>query len=473
MSLDFNRLVEQVQTFITNEKDTVSGLIFFWIVGLLGIHSLFTNIFTEQKEYFIPVLLAFFVLTLLLWIGTRRVKVDRKRATVAVANFTVLSLDPKHAIAGQDKLNLEREIVEYVGESLHGHKNRLELGQFVEVIRLPRRIAITERSAQRIARRLGVDVLIWGTVRYSGESTVVIEPHFDFRAEPTNSFYGTFREKLLSRSGYKVDLNAEMKGEGESLLSQLIHYTLYLGVMFYGIKRMEQHRHDEADKVFRSVRENLRQIKTPNHALYDIYLLSTFYAGRNLHLWGKRLAGRGREEGLAKYNEASEIFFSSAHGKARTKGEEEFLEDFYLYGVHLLIREGKYEKAQERLVEIEREAKKNPLFLKEQIELLTKKNASKAKKIIARLKGKKLPDKVYQEIGDFLYERREYPEAAEYYEKKLLLNEHQLFNPALLDVEDHLHLMRVHLQHLRLIRANEEALQAALNEIRNRLRPSL
>jgi tetratricopeptide (TPR) repeat protein len=476
MGIDIIKIIDQLKDFINNERDTIIGLLFFLAVEILLLNYLFNEVFTQLKQYFVYTVLVVMVITVIIWALNRHLSFPQDKISIAIANFKVISLDIKKGVIGQEKVNLENEIIEYLSDSLHTHKNKLNFDKHITIVNLPQRIRLNEKNVKRYIKKLKANILIWGVVKYSSNNKVFIEPNFEFWLEPKDLFYTRFKERLLTRQSYEVDLTSELTYGKSSYFSHLIHYLIYIALTFDGIRKMNRNNFEEADNIFKMILQNIVRIKNSNRSLFDIYLINKFYEGKSIHLWGKYLLKhKKKEEALMKYDQASKIFFEKVKGDTKPY-EKEFLQDFYLYGVHLLIKKGELDKAEKKLKEIKNKFKDNPLLLKEEIELLSKKSSKRTKSFIMSLKSKKgvaVGESVYEQIGDFLYQTKNYGEAEKFYNKKLQISEKQIYDPALLETEDHLRLMKIHVENLKLIKAQKDLLEATINQIKNKFAKTL
>ena len=475
MSVDIIGIIDQLKLFLKNESDTVLGLAFFLIAELLIISYLISDFLTIFKPYYFHIIIAAFLLTFMVWLRNRRLGIPKDRISISVANFNILSLNIKGGIAGEEKLTLEKEIREYIKESLDFHKNKLEFSKYISVVNLPARININENNAAQYSTRLRSHILIWGTTKYVSPNEVYFEPRFEFSVEPKGLFYESFKRKLTTEQIYRIDLEKELTSLERSSLSSLFHYLIYVALLFEGIHFKNVNKFEKADHIFKVAIENISNIRNPNETLHDLYLVLRFYQGKNLHKWGNFLEkSRAKPQSYLKYDEASRILFERQKD-ARQNDEEGFLEHSYLYGVHLLLKQGRIEEAKRKLETIEKRFKDNPEVIKEKIELLSKRNKDKAKDFISRLSKKKIApnERIYQQIGDFFYKTRDFRKAEEFYNKKLDMTEHQIYAPKLFDIEDHLALMKIHIQNRELIKAQRDLLSVTINKVKNMMAKEL
>lgn len=463
--VDILQLVEQFRAFLEDESDTFFGLVFFVVAEAIAIGYILATYF-EQFKGLTPLLFgAAAALTIVIWAFHRHITMPKKEFTITLANFNVIALNIKNGIGGQEKRALEEEILEYIENAIHGHKNKLEFDRYIRIVRLPRRIHVTQRNAQSITNRLKTNILISGTLKYQSPTEVYIDPKFHFSIEPKESFYEKFKQRLTEVDTFKIDLTQEFAQGSNSPFATMVHYLVYVALLFEGIRNSNKHFFEDAHKIFTKATINIQRVHNPTRTLLDLHLALQFYTGKNLHQWGKWLAKhKDNEQALKKYSDAVTAFFEQ-HPHMPTDENKLFLEHSYLYAIHLLIKEGKLGEAKKRLENVKKKLKDNPELLKEQIELLSQQNKRKTEQFIKSITNE--DPRVYEQIGEFYYNNKEYVQAQEYLEKKLAVQSHQIYEPALFDIEDHMKLMDIHLHNLSLIQAQKEGLIIAFNKLKN------
>ncbi|MEA3430279.1 MAG: hypothetical protein U9R08_03325 [Nanoarchaeota archaeon] len=468
--MDISEVIDQLKDFVRNESDTFLGLIVFLISELVILGYLFNEVFINYAQYHMLTFGSVATLTIIFWLFHRHIKFPKNRISIALANFHILSLDIHKHIGGEEKMILEDELLKYFMNALHNHKNRLNFEKYISIVNLPRRIKVNENNAKTLVKRLKANILIWGTAKYDSKDAVYIEPKFDFYREPKMSFYEKIKERLLSKEIYKIDLESELIRHASSDFGTLIHYIIYIAMLFDGIKNLNRRNYEEADRVFKSALNTLTSVKNPNTTLYDIHLAIRFCESRNLYEWGRYLVKHKRKrQALLKYDEASRLLLQRQ--KAQSSDEKLFLKNSYLFGIHNLILGGKLAPAKKRLKTLEKKMNNDPKVIKEEIEYLSKKDSKRAKSLIKKLSGKHLKHKeiLFQSIADFYYKHGALKKAEAYYTKKLKLDPKQTYNPALFDVDDHIHLLKIHIKHSEFIKAQNDLLKTAIKEIKNKM----
>lgn len=474
--VDIIKIIDQLKVFIREEKDTVIGLLFFLAAELIGISYIINDFFVSAKDYFGVIFGAVALLTFLAWLYNRKIWIPRKQISIAVANFNILSLDISSGLQGEARVNLEREIRRYLLESLHGHKNKLHFDSYISVVDIPSRVVVTEKNARRVTRKVRANILIWGNVKYLSSSKVRIEPRFEFYVEPKDVFYHKFRERLMQGKSYTINLSEELVSAKESKLAAFIHYLTYLGLLFEGISANNHREFEKAQEVFSQSLAQITKVQNPSQEMLDLYVVFSFYQAKNLHLWGNELIRKGeRGEAFARFDAASkELFMVSRRAKKGDYSAKDFLEHSYLYGVHLLIKEGKLSEAQKRIDAVEKKWATNPELVKGELDVLSKKSAGKMKAKVTSIEKKMGKNPIIaKRLGDYYYGEKQFDKASKLYEKKLQLEPRDVYNPGFFDIQELLHLLNSHVHTLRLLKAQRDVLRVAVDEAKNLVKKKL
>ena len=262
MALDLFTITDQLKNFIKNENDTYLGLISFLILFLVAVNYILVNYFNEFSQHFLKILIASYIVVFILWANNRRLKFSKKKISISIANFNVISLDIKNGIEGQKKIDLKNELKNYLYDSLKEYKRNLDFEKYIDIITLPNRIEVTDKNIDQLKKSINTDIIIYGTIRYNSTNKIFIEPRFKFVREPHGLFYKKFKEKILNREVYDLNLSDENIAIKDSSIKNLIHYLNFIGILFYGIKKLNQEKFEEANKTFTEAINPLYKLKT-------------------------------------------------------------------------------------------------------------------------------------------------------------------------------------------------------------------
>lgn len=470
MAFDLIKFTDQIGEFLKNENDTFLGLFFFVATEVIAISYFMKDFFSQFMEYYFYVLGVVVFATFVTWIFNRRIEIPKNKITIGIANFNVLSLNIKDGIFGSERITLEDEIISYVNDALLLYRDKLGFAESVEVVNLPKRISVYERNAQKVCEKNKVNILIWGTVRYDSNNLVHIEPSFQFYKEPRGRFYHKFKEKIIDRHIYKIDLTNELADYDNAKLLDLIHYLIYTALLFDGVRYLNHGLFEQANKIFLKGLEKISLIENPNSNLYNLYLSFKFYEGKNLYLWGNSLFDVSEERAFEKYEGARKYFFDA---ERKLKGEEEilFLKNFAMFGIHMLIKENKFKEARRRLSVLKKKLKDAPELLKEEIYLAAKVKAKDVGEVVE--KAKYVRDaKLYEQIGNFYYFSGDYENAEHFFKERVKLSEKQIYKPTLDEVKDYVKLLEIHLHNKELIKAQWDVKDFVVHKARNVFRES-
>ena len=478
MALDLFTITEQLKNFVKNESDTFLGLVSFFSVSLIGVQYLLTNFFTMYEMYFFQILIASHIIIFILWFNNRRLKFSKQKISISIANFNVISLDIKSGVEGQKKIDLKNELKNYLYDSLKEDKKNLDFQKYIDIITLPNRIEIDDRNIDEIKHKINTDIIIYGTIRYNPNNKIFIEPRFKFVREPHGLFYKKFRDKILNKEVYSLNLSDENISIRESPIRNLVHYLNYIGVLFYGIKKLNHNKFEEAEDAFKRGIDTIIKIDSPTKELEDIYLSMNFYQGKNFHKWGKYLeeVNLDKESSKEKYKLSSKVFFGKLNKKIQASSDErEFLKNSYFYGIHLLIKEGNLKEAKKKIDKIEKKFKENPDIIREKIEYLEKKDVKKLKEYIKKLTEKKLfrkdepkeNQRIYEKIGNFYYKNKQYKNAEKYLNRKKELDKKDIYAPTFLDIKTDIELLKIHIKNLEALKSEEDIIRIIKDKVYN------
>ncbi|PIE74000.1 MAG: hypothetical protein CSA19_01705, partial [Deltaproteobacteria bacterium] len=183
-----------------------------------------------------------------------------------------------------------------------------------------------------------------------------------------------------------------------------------------------------------------------------------------------------REGFLQKMHQAEQLLFARAEDMSARLGdfdETEYLENGYLYGIYLLIKEGNLPEARQKLSKIQGDFGKSSEYLITLAKIYTKLDAKKAEKIFQKILDEEgnehLLSRAREELGLFYYAEGRFAEAAEFLGMKLQTDEKRTFEPDLFDDQGRVKLARAYLHQHRWIKSQIEYAKAQVDATRNKL----
>jgi hypothetical protein len=111
------------------------------------------------------VILTLFVIVLGIWLKSRRFPIESKKINVAIANNEIINVSAKEFLTGEQKLQISSEVVNYFYARLSHLKHECGVGEYLNFFKLPPRIAVNYGNSDRLTSSIGVDMLMWGTIR--------------------------------------------------------------------------------------------------------------------------------------------------------------------------------------------------------------------------------------------------------------------------------------------------------------------
>ena len=466
--MDLLRIFESFKVFAKEESDTAIGLIAFIFIGV-GISVYISGVIEQIKPFILYIVVGVSILIFILWIIKRIIYTPIDEFSIAIAQFDLLIMDPKIEMTSEVERNLKKGIRNFVFNSLHFHQERLHLGKYIYILRLPKRVLINKKNAWKWCKKINANLIIWGESYYDGK-ILKIRPRFEFLREPPNRYYRKFKRQLNSFKSFELDIS-ENPESGKSELADLLHYITYLGLMFQGIELTNSKKFEDAQECFSFLFRSMKKGMFGNRTLVDIYLASKFFHAQSFHKWGNYLLENDSEEKAKKfYQKSADSFFEEYKGiKLEEDDKDTILEDYFLYGVYLLVKKGDRKLAEKKLDSMKKRFKDHERYLYFLYKGIIQKDIKKAERFFdsaLKIAGKNNII-CYEKIADYFYSNGKFNQASKYFEKKLKLSKTQIYNPELLEEEDHRTLSDAYLKELHLVKAVRERIIAYINKQKN------
>lgn len=457
---------ESLRNFLNEEKDTPLGLLIFMSIGLAITRYLIISTFEPLKNYsqFIMPLVGFIVFVL--WLKIRATPLDKNKFNIAISQFDILVLDANQ-ITTEQKRALRKELIDYVYSSLHFNKEHLELDKYLEIVQLPPRLEINQKNAKETCKRLNLDLLIWGDA-YFKEDNLYIKPRFEFLREPSNIYYAKFKQNLNNLRTFKLKLENNLIGK-KSELSQLLNYLSFIAVMFNGVHLTNTKNFKEAQDCYELLLAQMKDAAFHNRSLTDIYLATKFFSAQNMHKWGNSLLTKKNDEAMRLFDQAAKSFFLQAEEMDRLHypGKEK-IENSLLYAIHLLMKEGKFKEASEKLESMKKDFDKNNIYLYFLYKGLMQNNHETAIKYFnTAIKNPHNAALVNEKIAGYFFARGLFQQSITYFKERFKVTQRQVYSPELLEEDSHKKLSQAYLEESNLLYGLKEKIVANLSHTKN------
>lgn len=467
--VDLLRYYEAIKIFLAEEKDTPLGLLLFMLFGIGIAKYMILETITPLKNYSEIVIPLAGVIVFMIWLNYRNIHLERGKFNIAISQFDVLILDVDAQKTGEQKRNLRRELIDYIYSSLHFNKERLDLDNYLDVVRLPPRFDVNQKNAADICKRLRVELLIWGDAYFKG-GYLYFKPRFEFLWEPTNTYYTKFKQSLNNLKTFKINLTENLE-EGKSDLSELLHYLSFLGLMFNGVHLTHLKKFQEAQDCFELALKTMKKDAFHNRSLSDIYLATRFFYAQNMHRWGNQLLiEKHDDEAMQLFDRAAKSFFVRAEeiDHLHDLDKQSKLESSIIYGIHLLMKEGKFREAEEKLDKMKKQFDKETLYLYYLYKGILQGNYETAIKYFnMAAKTSNNMALVDEKIADYFFSRGLFKQSIAYFRERLKITKRQVYSPELLEEEVHKKLSQAYFEEADLVHSILERLAAVSNHLKN------
>lgn len=474
MHLDFVGLYQNLKTIASEEKGSVVTLIVMLFVVLLGLTEVAPVLLPAGYEW-LQIYLTYgtLALTALAWVRTRRIRIDHSKITIGIAPLNVIDRNLKSPLAGENANAISTQCVANILSALNFYKNHLYIQNWLQYVPLPRRMKVTAENAHTLVQKLKIDILIYGDIHYD-DGKVYLAPRFEFYKKPTENAFMRFFDKMNDLTLFELKFQ-----ERYDEVSILMHYISYIALLFRGIHFTYEKDFTEADKIFTSALGFIES-EPPSRTLEDIKLAIVFAKGKNFHLWGNHLLHKGKQEqALTQYEAAEKIFFGRAKEilkqmkKRKDFDTVDVLDCSYLYGVHMLVKEGKLTQARMKLLEIETKYKEKEAKQKVELadaEIVAMEDIDAAKKVFAKLakENEYCAVEGSRKLGHIAYEQDEWELAVQKLRDKLSKNPFRMYEPEMYDVRSRTELAHSLMHRGRIISGEIEALRAMIENKKNR-----
>jgi hypothetical protein len=240
--------------------------------------------------------------------------------------------------------------------------------------------------------------------------------------------------------------------------------------MFHGIELSNKRKYEEANKLFEYALKMMKKNAFTNKSLSDIYLAMRFFYAQNFHSWGNAVVTQNKAEGLRLYQNGADSFFKRVADmdKLKIKDNEARLENTFIYGIYLLIKQGKLAEAGKKLDNARGDFDKNTRFLFYLYKGLVQKDAKKAEGFFDKaLLYSKDDSLCFKKIADYYFSRGMTKKSIAFFNKRLGVSKGQVYNPSLLEEEVHGKLSDAYAKELNLIASVREKAIALFNEQKN------
>ena len=263
-------MLKVLENFLKDEKNTFLGLLFFLLIGLT-IVSLLRN-FAFLNPYIFHITISLITVVTAVWLDSRHIHVSSDKFTIGITNLDTTSLKEKD-------LEKERKINEILHDQICFYtvqfKDMESIGNQIEIIKLPKRIKVNAKNAEKSAKSLKTDLLIWGECYYD-KNNFYFRPRFEFLHK------GKFSKRLIRKL---TNLNA-LSFSLERLnfrrkLSNIIKYSLHLGFLLFGYNLTKEGRFEEANIFLEYILHK--------SSFHDISPIAHFLYVKNFNEWGSYL----------------------------------------------------------------------------------------------------------------------------------------------------------------------------------------
>lgn len=174
---------------------------------------------------------------------------------IGIAQMDILNISTSEHLNSEQKIQISTEVVNYIYNRLSHMKQSLKLDKHLNFIRIPPRVNIDYANETKVPKQLGLDMIVWGTIRYDKES-IYINTKLAHSKNITSIFY----KKLIDDLNAYPELDFDFSQNKNLEFDKFIHEVIYLSIIYRTLELIHKFKYKEAEQTLLYWLEKLNKL---------------------------------------------------------------------------------------------------------------------------------------------------------------------------------------------------------------------
>lgn len=240
-------LLNQLKSFINQEKGSRFSLIIYLLLGIALVDRYLPHINDNIAWFNINPLLAMLVVCIILtifWRTTRRIVKAKDKVNVGISQMDILNISTSDKLDAEQKLQISSEVTNYIYNRLSHMKQSLKLDKHLNFLRVPLRIKIDYANSEKETKKLGLDLEIWGTIRYDDNKLYI-----NTKISPYKNITSFFFKKLIDDLNAYPELDFDFSSPVNLEFDKFIHEITYISLIYRSLELINNFEYADAEQV--------------------------------------------------------------------------------------------------------------------------------------------------------------------------------------------------------------------------------
>ncbi|MFA7284216.1 MAG: tetratricopeptide repeat protein [Candidatus Absconditabacterales bacterium] len=169
MSINLIQLLEQFKKFIQQENGSGFSLLLYLLMGLFMGEWILNRLekYDIPKEYMVGTGICIIALCVAIWRKARKLPKKAGAINIGIADVSVIALGEANLLGFEQKAQLASEAGTLLSTEINNVSTLMGGKTGCHIIKLPGRIMVDFDNDRRVVDQLGLDVLVWGTLKVS------------------------------------------------------------------------------------------------------------------------------------------------------------------------------------------------------------------------------------------------------------------------------------------------------------------
>lgn len=445
-------ILEQLKKFVIQERWSYFTLFIYILFGITFINW-YLPLLSENTSLNINLFYINLWTTIIIiayWLVTRRLGSKKKLVNIGIGQMDILNISTTEHLDAEQKLQISSEVTNYIYNRLSHTKQSLKLDKHLNFLKLQPRIKIDYANNENIARKLWIDTIIRGTIRYDKEK-IYINTKLAFNKEINSIFF----QKLINDLNAYPEIDFDFSSAKNLEFDKFIHEVTYLSIIYRSLELINNFEYKEAEKLLldgiyklnklyenkedQSVNKGDREVSKIELLMY--FILSKNYFNRANSLLGdfdyKNLANEKLEKSGEAINKQLEIMKKYINDIWFDELEEKVkLENAYMNAMSKLGKSGNKKVLESQLKKVESfiENKQKHDMVKALIESRFKNFADAKRHYESGLKEDPNNTVILRWLWLIEFEEKNRNKSREYFQRLYKITSHYIFDDHLYDL---------------------------------------
>ncbi|HMY81088.1 MAG TPA: hypothetical protein PK048_04585, partial [Candidatus Absconditabacterales bacterium] len=278
-NLNLIQLLEELKKFIQQENGSRFSLFLYILLGLLVgdwvVERLLKYGFDKQYAYIIGG--GIVLITFVVWLMSREITVQKNKINIGIADLLIIYVNESSPMSYEQKKLMANETAQYLYSQIQSQMYDGSAMKQLNLVKLPTRIQVTFENERRIVERLGLDILVWGTLK-----CIEGKYYLNYKLTFSKKFESwAFSQAVQSINGYP-DVPFDLHGQTTDI-QMFVHQLMWLAMLLSTVQDMHSKKFLNAHNTSRELIQHAQQYSQGVYPVnYLIQYIMYFVGMRNL-----------------------------------------------------------------------------------------------------------------------------------------------------------------------------------------------